>query len=35
MSFKEDLAQAEKITKIFCIPIFTFSGGLLIFSLFL
>ena len=35
MSFREDLSRAEKAVKIFCIPIFTLSVALLIFSLFL
>ena len=35
MSFKEDIARTEKAVKIFCIPTFTLSVALLIFSLFL
>lgn len=35
MSFKEDLEKAEKAVKIFCVPVFTLSVSLLIFSLFI
>ena len=35
MSFNEDLRKVERVTTAFCVPVFTLTIGLLVFSLFL
>jgi len=35
MSFSEDLRKVERAAIIFCVPVFTLTLGLLVFSLFL